>query len=263
MDTFVDERDDKLLDQDRYTFYVLRRVMKRECELLLSDHERFILCFTSHPYPVWIWLPDDASEEEMENAYLIAKEHGFLDGKHHFNMKYDLAEYFIKRAGEEGVKLSISINMFAYDCPNPIEPKVKCEGSIHCCTMDDLDQLVTFMDLFHREVGIDGKTLEEYREDAKGCIEMGTMYFWKDPEGRSVASCRYHPDGETASLNMVYTHYDHRRKHYAENLVYQVTMLAMKAGCLPMLYTDADYVASNACYEKIGYILRGKLCTLG
>ena len=29
-----------------------------------------------------------------------------------------------------------------------------------------------------------------------------------------------------------------------------------------MLYTDADYAASNACYEKIGYILRGKLCTV-
>lgn len=26
-----------------------------------------------------------------------------------------------------------------------------------------------------------------------------------------------------------------------------------------MLYTDADYVASNACYEKIGYVLRGKV----
>ena len=28
------------------------------------------------------------------------------------------------------------------------------------------------------------------------------------------------------------------------------------------MYTDADYQASNACYEKIGYILRGKLCTV-
>ncbi len=30
-----------------------------------------------------------------------------------------------------------------------------------------------------------------------------------------------------------------------------------------MLYTDADYVVSNAWYEKIGYILRGNLCTIG
>ena len=42
-----------------------------------------------------------------------------------------------------------------------------------------------------------------------------------------------------------------------------MTKIAEANGFLPMLYTDADYVASNACYEKIGYILRGKLCTIG
>ena len=29
-----------------------------------------------------------------------------------------------------------------------------------------------------------------------------------------------------------------------------------------MLYTDAGYAASNECYRKIGYILRGRLCTV-
>ena len=46
-------------------------------------------------------------------------------------------------------------------------------------------------------------------------------------------------------------------------MVYEVTKLVKEAGYIPMLYTDADYPASNACYEKIGYILRGKLCTIG
>ncbi len=54
-----------------------------------------------------------------------------------------------------------------------------------------------------------------------------------------------------------------RIKHYAENLVYTVTELARAEGYLPMLYTDADYIASNACFEKIGYIRRGELCTVG
>ncbi len=56
---------------------------------------------------------------------------------------------------------------------------------------------------------------------------------------------------------------EYRRRHYAENLVYHVTKTVEQKGFLPMLYTDADYAASNACYEKIGYILRGKLCTIG
>lgn len=42
-----------------------------------------------------------------------------------------------------------------------------------------------------------------------------------------------------------------------------LTEAAIDAGYVPMLYTDADCTASNACYEKIGYVLRGKLCTTG
>lgn len=70
------------------------------------------------------------------------------------------------------------------------------------------------------------------------------------------------PD-DLASLSNVYTFPANRRKHYAENLVYQVTKIVEHAGAMPMLYTNADYAASNACYEKIGYMLRGKLSTIG
>ena len=123
MDTYVDERDYKLLEADKYTFFVLKRIMGGESELLLSDHERLILCFTGHPFPVWIWTADDASEEEMEKAYRLAEENRLLDGKHHFNIKYSLAEHFIRRAAEEGSELKITTNMFAYDCLDPVSSK--------------------------------------------------------------------------------------------------------------------------------------------
>ena len=71
MDTYVDERDYKLLETDKYTFFVLKKIMGGECNLLLSDHERLILCFTGHPFPVWIWTSDDAAEEEMEKAQAV------------------------------------------------------------------------------------------------------------------------------------------------------------------------------------------------
>ena len=78
-----------------------------------------------------------------------------------------------------------------------------------------------------------------------------------------MAVCTIRPNGGLASIGLVYTREEYRRRHYAENLVYQVTRIAKDAGYMPMLYTDADYAASNACYEKIGYVLRGKLCTIG
>ena len=262
-DTYVDERDYKLLETDKYTFFVLKRIMGGACKLLLSDHERLILCFTGQPFPVWIWTADDASEEEMEQAYRLAKENDLLDGKHHFNIKYSLAEYFIRRAAEDGSELKIITNMFAYDCLDPVRPDTEADGGIYRCEMKDLDELVDFLDSFHKELSIDQKDISGYREDAVEFIQTGNMYLWKDAQGYSVASCKYAPTGDMASINLVFTRPAYRRKHYAENLVYQVTMKVKEAGYVPMLYTDADYVASNACYEKIGYVLRGKLCTIG
>lgn len=263
MDNFVDERDFKILEDDKYTFFVLRRIMGGKCELLLTDHERLIICFTSKPFPIWIWTPDDASEEEMEKAYQIAAEHSLLNGEYRFNLKYDLAKFFIEKAAADGKTLSISTNMFAYDCQNPIEPTKIADGSIHRCGSEDIDVLVDFMDLFHKEIGIDQKDREGYRLDAEAFINAESAFLWRDGQGNNVASCRFAPDGNMASVNLVFTRPEFRRKHYAENLVYQVTKLAMSAGYVPMLYTDADYTASNACYEKIGYVLRGKLCTVG
>ena len=69
MDRFVDERDFKLLDRDRYTFFVLRRILGGQCKLVLSDHEKIIICLSSEPFPVWIWTPDDASDKDMAAAY--------------------------------------------------------------------------------------------------------------------------------------------------------------------------------------------------
>ena len=62
---FADERDLKLLDNDKYTFFVLRRIMGSDCELFITDHEKIIICYSSEPFPVWIWTRDNASETEM------------------------------------------------------------------------------------------------------------------------------------------------------------------------------------------------------
>lgn len=263
MDSFADERDYKLLEADKYTFCVLRRILGGKCELLLTDHNRLIICFSGDPFPIWIWTPDDASEAEMEKVYQIVSGHSLLDGEHHLNLKYDLADFFLKRAAADGRVLSVSLNMFAYDCLDPVKPTAMADGAIHRCGMEDLEELVEFMDLFHQETGIDQKDRDRYRRDSEAFIKAGNMFLWKNQQGNYVASCKFAPDGDMASVSLVFTRPEFRRKHYAENLVYQVTKLAIDAGYVPMLYTDADYTASNACYEKIGYVLKGKLCSIG
>ncbi|MBQ6587475.1 MAG: GNAT family N-acetyltransferase [Butyrivibrio sp.] len=262
MDNFVDERDYKLLDGDRYTFFVLRRILGQECALIASDHERLIICHSKNPYPVWVWTPDDADEAELERAYQELQKNSFIDGEHTFNLKYELANFIIKRAAEEGKELSITMNMMAYDCPAPIEPG-HAEGKLRKCTDEDYTTLVDFIDGFHVDTGVDVQSRDVYKEQARRNIEDGRTYLWQDAAGKIVACCKYNPNDSMAGINLVYTLPEERRKHYAENLVYQVTKLAADEGLLPMLYTNADYVASNECYKKIGYILRGSLCTIG
>ena len=265
MDIFIDERDYKLLENDKYTFFVLGKIMGNECSVLLSDHKRMIICHTGKPFPVWIWTPDDVTEEEMEFLYRKTTElFSFNDG-YLFNIKYELAEYFIKRAKEDGKNLAINLNMFAYDCPNPIEPTGKAEGKVHLCTADDIEEITEIYDLFQKETGIDHQTYEQNRANAEFSVNNKNLFFWEDENGNHVASCSYRPsgNGNMASIGLVYTRENARRKHYAENLVYYVTCKAIEEGYLPMLYTNADYVASTACYEKIGYELKGKLCALG
>ena len=262
MDPFTDERDDLLLEKDRITFSVLKQIMKN-CQYVSSNHEKLIICFSCLPFPVWIWTADDATEEEKEKAYQLTMRRFPPEEAYSYNLKYELAEYFIERSLEEGKKLSIQINMYAYDCPQPVRPKEKAEGCLHRCTEEDIDILVEFMDLFHREIGIDQQSLVSYRKTAEEDVRNGYLYFWKNNDGKPVASCHYRPNGSMASIGLVYTRKEDRRHHYAQNLVYQVTKIAMEQGYLPVLYTVANYLASNACYEEIGYRLRGKLCTIG
>lgn len=260
MDKYVDERDYKLLGNDKYTFSVLRRIIGGKCELLLTDHEKLIICFSCAPYPVWVWTADNASEMEMARAYQMVSDHSLLNGNYRFNLKYDLAKYFMDRAAADGNTLSISTNLFAYDCLNPVKPVKTADGFLYRCNSGDVDEVVDFMYGFH---GSEQKKREDYRMDAEIFINTQKMFFWKDEQGNNVASCKYVTQDDMASISLVFTRPEFRRKHYAENLVYQVTKLALDSGYVPMLYTDADYIASNACYEKIGYVLKGKLCTIG
>lgn len=115
---------------------------------------------------------------------------------------------------------------------------------------------------FHASVG-------DARFDMARCREMaahhiaGHFYFWKDAQDATVACCSFNPNGNLGCVGSVYTVPAHRRHHYAQQLVYEVTRIIADEGLIPMLYTDADYAASNACYEKLGYVQRGRLCTIG
>lgn len=263
MDTQTDGRDLKLLESDKYTFAMLRRILNDSCRLTMTDHKRLIICHSSNPFPVWIWTPDDASSEEKERAWDAVMQACPITDGYRYNLKYDLAEFFLSRAREQGMDAAIAMNMFAYECPKPLAPENEAAGHIHLCTWEDLDEAAEIIKAFHGEIAIDKGDDDNYLISAKELIKDNRLFFWKDNFNQTVASCSYTPNGDFASVGSVYTLPAYRRMHYAENLVYQVTEILAGMGAIPILYANADYEASNACYEKIGFVLRGKLCTIG
>ena len=74
--------------------------------------------------------------------------------------------------------------------------------------------------------------------------------------------CGVDTDGTGAYVTHVYTPVHARRMGYAGNLVYAVAKAQLEQGRTPMLYTDANYAASNTCYTQIGFTLQGELKTL-
>lgn len=260
MDTTINFKDFELLAQDKYTFAVLDRILRGKCDLTISNHQNMILCHSDAPYPVWIWTIDGCPESVKEEAWKLAAEYRPLNSGFRFNMKYELAEYFINKARQTNLNVGISMQLCAYDCPSPFPPTQSADGKLHCCTHEDTELAANFIAAFCEDIG--EEISSSYMEKASAYIDENAFFFWKNADGNPIACCSYKCNQGLASLGSVYTLPEYRRKHYAQHLVYRVTEKVKAMGFMPMLYTDADYLASNSCYTKIGYELRGRLCTI-
>lgn len=254
--------DTKILEADEYCFSVLVRILGGECERCITDGERLIICYSARPYPVWVWLPSDAREEELSRAYMLLNENFGFDGTHRFNTRYEHADYFIKRAAQDGLTLSITANMHAYTCDAPIPPQRSSNCRLVRADDKDLELVTRLIDEFHREASIDKTNMQTYRKRARALIADGCFYLMKDEAGEVAACCTLTPMERHSAIGSVYTLPSKRRLGHAARMVYEVTRLALESGKPPVLYTDADYAASNACYTGIGYKRMGSLCTI-
>ena len=250
----------ELLTSDRIAFSVQQRILGSVCRDIITDESSFLICYSSAPYPSWIWLRDDADEELCERIYTVLSE-SFDIEQHKFNTKYFFAEYLIRRARADGAELNIDTNMLVYTCDKTVAPR-DVSGEARIATRSELDCAAELFGMLHDEIDIDKKTKEEYRCDAEAYIKDGTLLFWLDASGERAAVATYRIDGDLGSISHVYTRSDKRRCGYASALIYRICGLIADRGAIPTLYTDGDYEASNKCYTALGFVLRGRLCTV-
>ena len=262
MDSFAKEKDFELLERDPYTFFVLNKILKQNCDLIRTDHRDLILCYSNHPHPVWLWTSDDCPDQIKDTAWDLVAEYLPFSSGYQIIMKSDTADYFVKKGEQTGVRVGVTERMYAYDCPSPVKPAVEADGELYLCTPDDVEEAASLRALFFEYIGKPIPTYDKLKENVIGHIERGTLFFWKNAKGETVSSCNYKVLGSLACIGAVLTKIGYRRKHYAQNMVYRVSDMISSAGLTPMLYTDADYEASNSCYEKVGYVPKGKVHTV-
>lgn len=249
-----------LLEADKCTFSVLSRILKGTCERIITENHRLIICYSQSPFPVWIWMPEDTSESEMERARQILRAEFPCEEGFRYCAKYDFARRMVDWARQAGRTLRIEKNLLAYACPKPVAPKKHASGHFCTASADALELAVQWDGEMRIECGAETLPAEVRRADLARKIEDRMLFLWKD--GESTAVCYLHEDEDMMGISGVYTPPAMRRRGYAANLIYEVSRLIRAQGKMPALYTDADYAASNACYTQIGYQRQGSLCTL-
>lgn len=253
-----------LLEGDRYAFAVLGNIVRGEfgpVTKIITDHKRLILCYTCPPFPGWVWLPADADEAEMARAWALIQRELPPEEGFRINMRPELAQYILHTP--KGGALRVDMQLNAFGCDTLLPPQRTAAGDYFAVGMDDLEQAVTFAMASSAETGLDPMTLDACREEMRAFIARRRLFMWKLEDGQNAAMCAVTENEGLGYIGHVYTPKAHRRRGYAANLVYRVTRAMLAQGMEPALCVMSTNTAAAACYERLGYKVRGCFCTLG
>ena len=252
----------KLLEQDFASFNLLSRILSDPLDTIITDEESFIITFSSPVYPVWIWSKDDISSSGIELIWDIVNTRFPLSDGNRYNLKEPLSRSIIDLAEKSGIRAESILHLLAYECKSVIHPSSAVEGYLHQCTERDVNILTDWLEAFHKELQMDEAPRDFYYQDILDRMHNGAFFLWKVGD-TPVSMCSFAESPVFCSVSSVFTPVQYRRNHFAENLVAAVTQIILNTGNRALLYADANYAASNACYQKIGYELVGSLVSLG
>lgn len=249
------------LVEDPVTYAVLLNILKGECTDIYTDHENRIVCYSASPWPVWVWCRDAEDIAAVMEIGRCLKENFPVEQGYDIILSYELLDklreldgYFREAEDKMGL-LSYRLDQInAIDYP--------CEGHMGLVREEEILPLVGVWLDMHMEMEGRKFTPEHCESSIRRMVEGGCLFAWRNDAGEIVALTGRGDQGEFSKITSVYTLPQQRRKGYAINLVHAVTETMLADGFTPILYTDAGYAASNACYQKIGYKLVGRLTSI-
>lgn len=138
-----------------------------------------------------------------------------------------------------------------------VAPAPAPSGRARLATLDDLDVVTAWFDVFHAEADVQAGRAPDAEPlrigDARQRIEDGDVWLW-DVDGEVVHLTGARPPSfGVVRIGPVYTPAEHRGRGYARALVAEVAQRVLDAGHRVCLYTDRDNPVSNRTYAAIGF----------
>ena len=249
-----------LSGNDAVNYSVLKTIVCGTCSDIFTDGENVILCYSTAPNPVWIWTREindaltAAAAKCLKEHFPLEKGFGFIADRPLLEALRQHDSYFENTA----VTLRLCSHMLQEMTAADRIPA----GNAEPAAAADTALLVSMYQAMEREA--EGMELpqEMCTEKITGLIAQNALFVWRTTQGDITALASRDNCPPYSKISTVYTLPQHRRKGYAEAVVRHVCREILADGLTPILYTDGDYEASNACYRKIGFIQQAELCTV-
>lgn len=250
-----------LTEEDAITYSVLRQILKGECADVFTDGKNWIACHSRAPYPVWVWCRDGEDGTLAETIGRCIKEKFPLEKGFVVILSVGLRRE-LARVDSYFANTQEKMDLLSYRLKTLAEPPARCGGGMRLVRSEEIEGLIPCWIAMQEEMDGIKITADHARTTMGRFVEQKGLYAWHNAQGQLVAMCARGDQTPYSKVSAVYTLPEHRRKGYCQNLVWSVTKEILDDGYCPILYTDADYAASNACYQKIGYRQIGRLTSI-
>ena len=209
----------------------------------LYDEESYLLVLKMEPYNLLLF-GDEKFLKECSDVICDYNLHftgvlaslNLIEGfyKHHVNRRG--GEYFFRH----------KMDLMYLD-----ELLVKPNLNISKPTENDIDDLVTFISIFHKEA-LDSSFPDHVIK--KTLIEELDSYYILRVDGQIVSIAKIaRKEDKICSISNVFTPKYHRNKGYCQQVVSYIGQELLSEGLMPYLYVDKDNPISNHVYTKIGF----------
>lgn len=240
---------------------IFPRLEDEKAFAIQSDDKNFI-AVQKQGQDMAIWISPELDEVEVSNYLLEFYE--LIKDRHIPSITgyKDIAEMVaIMLSKDRDCDYKQTMGMVAYYCPK-VDYIDNDSIRLTKGTISHVEKVAYFFKGFAKDAyGIE-VTEEKQIESAKSIINTGNVYLLeKDGEIVSMSNVA-HRTKKYGRINSVYTPLEHRNNGYASAIVAKISMMLVREGLIPMLYTDDSNDISNKVYTNIGFRETGRVVNI-